>query len=283
MLVVCATVFYSCDSDGEGPGDEGTTSETAIIGKWEISNGGNTRAEGTTEYGSFEFTADNKYIITQPTTTTSGEKALLVIFGDYVTGSSKDNELTLDLKEFGVITIAVNKTSATITVNGVTYVAVKAKEVDASDNTKKLCYTWKLDKSYQLWHQDDGKKEEETLPGEGETITFTNNGTYMISYQLTAEEIKYGETPYEYGTWKWVDSDIIEITYEIISDEDYVGPIEPEPINPVTKSNNSEEPTIGKSRYTITELTSNKLTMEEICSFDPEQDPDDKYIMWLSK
>lgn len=46
-------------------------------------------------------------------------------------------ETTLNLKEFGTIKISINNTSASITIDGVVYVAVKASDVNLSDNTKK--------------------------------------------------------------------------------------------------------------------------------------------------
>lgn len=278
MLVVCATAFYSCDSDGEGPGDEGTTTESSIIGKWEVTDGGNTRAVGDAKYGSFEFTADNKYIITQPAVTTSGEKYMLVIFGDYAVGNNESNDLTLNLKEFGTIKISINKTSASITIDGVVYVAVKATGMDLTDNTKKLIGTWKLDKSYDLWTDSSGKQEE-TTPGNGETITFTDNGTYMFyDPNITEEDMKEGLPQYDYGTWKWVTSDIIEITYTWYEwSSSSVAPGE-EPKEPEVTTG------IGTSRYTVTELTDNKFTMDVIASFEPDYyEPDDKSTMWFSK
>lgn len=203
MLVVCATAFHSCDSDGEGPGDEGTTSESAIIGKWEVSDGGNTRASGDTKYGSFEFTADNKYIITQPAVTTSGEKYMLVIFGDYVVGNNESNDFTLNLKEFGIIKISINKTSASITIDGVVYVAVKAKEVDTSDKTKLLCGTWKES------HYIDAEGNREDNDDDGYQLVFTESGTYYFRETEPEEETGFYV---DYGIWEFVGDNKIMIS-----------------------------------------------------------------------
>lgn len=193
MLVVCAMGFYSCSSDdGES---ETPPTESSIVGKWDVQS--NTRAAGDAKYGSFEFTADNKYIITQPAVATNGDKYMLVIFGDYVVGNTESNDFTLNLKEFGTIKISINKTSASITIDDVIYVAVKSKDLDLSDSDKKLIGTWKITSKY-------GSEDDSQITDEG-TWAFTSAGTYVIASPD-------GEV--ENGTWSMKSNNVVSVTYQ---------------------------------------------------------------------
>lgn len=194
MLVVCAMGFYSCSSDEGEPEKE--TGESSIVGKWDVQS--NTRAAGDTKYGSFEFTADNKYIITQPAVATNGDKYMLVIFGDYNATGGENNEFTLNLKEFGTIIIAITKNTASITIDGVVYVAVKAPEKEQVD--KKLIGTWKVKSKFD---------DEPDFTDDG-TITFTTAGTYLTSYI----DDETGKLQTDNGTWSWKSNDVINISYE---------------------------------------------------------------------
>lgn len=193
MLVVCAMGFYSCSSDDGEP--ETPPTESSIVGKWDVQS--NTRAAGDAKYGSFEFTADNKYIITQPAIATNGDKYMLVIFGDYNATGGENNEFTLNLKEFGTIKIAITKNTASITIDGVVYVAVKAPEVQSTDKTKLLCNTWKES------HSIDAEGNREDNDDENYRVSFTESGTYY--FYETGFDI-------EYGTWEWTKDGNILIT-----------------------------------------------------------------------
>lgn len=195
MLVVCAMGFYSCSSD-DGEPETPPTGESSIVGKWDVQS--NTRAAGDAKYGSFEFTADNKYIITQPAVATNGDKYMLVIFGDYVVGNTESNDFTLNLKEFGTIKISITENHASITIDGVVYVAVKASDVNLSDSDKKLIGTWKITSKY-------GSEDDSQITDEG-TWTFTPAGTYVIASPD-------GEV--ENGTWSMKSNNVVSVTYQI--------------------------------------------------------------------
>ncbi|NDV57642.1 hypothetical protein D0T85_05935 [Bacteroides sp. 519] len=198
--------FYSCSSDDDDKtGTEGN--ESAIVGKWEVSN-------QNAAYGSFEFTSDKKYIITQRTTTPpngsrsvtrAGETYIIVIFGDYSSLSGTGNEYTLNLKEFGTIVINISGSGATITVNGETYDTNKAPEITTNKSkTELLCHEWKFDKSII---------NGEELPSEYSyyRLVFTETGTYYSEGTFREEPIESFST---YGAWEWVDSKTIKITQE---------------------------------------------------------------------
>lgn len=210
MLVVCAMGFSSCSSDdGES---ETPPTESSIVGKWDVSDT-KTRAAGDAKYGSFEFTADNKYIITQPAVATNGDKYMLVIFGDYNATGGENNEFTLNLKEFGTIKISITKNTASITIDGVVYVAVKAKDIDLTDNNKKLCGTWKVKSKY------DDEPEFEDFG----TMTFTSSGTYLGMF-INGDT---GELVPDNGTWYWKSDNVINVSitgYCTESNPDTIGP-----------------------------------------------------------
>jgi hypothetical protein len=200
--------FQSCskaDDDGDDSG------ESSFVGKWTVSN-------ESAEYGSFEFTSDKKYIITQRTTTppstrsasthftntrfastrsasTRSDVYIIIIFGDISSLTGSGNEYTLNLSEFGTITINIGSNgAATITVNGETYTTKKEKEVVASDKTEKSCHTWNLkhdeeDADYYIEH----------------TVTFSKSGTYLVYEKWKSGSEKY-EEDYAYGTWEWTNS-----------------------------------------------------------------------------
>ena len=211
--------FYSCDSD-DGPDDgggTGGTTQTALLGKYNLSDNDN--------YGSVEFTGNNKYIVTKFLDSASGLRSakssaetryIIVIFGDYTVNNnqSTENNYVVDLQQFGTITINIsNSGSIDVTINDgentYNYTADKGDEVTKFANeTKLLCNTWKLDKSI-----DDGYPDDVYL-GEGQTITFTNNGTYTIySPNLDEEDIAAGISNYSYGSWSWIDSKTIKVEF----------------------------------------------------------------------
>ena len=209
--------FYSCDSD-DGPDDgggTGGTTQTALLGKYNLSDNDN--------YGSVEFTGNNKYIVTKFLDSASGlrsakstaeTKYIIVIFGDYtVNNQSTENNYVVDLQQFGTITINISDSgNIDVTINDgentYNYTADKGDEVTKFANeTKLLCNTWNFDKSID---DDDG----EEYTDEGLTITFTNNGTYtMYKPNLDEGDIAMGMTNYAYGSWSWVDSKTIEIEH----------------------------------------------------------------------
>jgi len=202
MFAVCVSGFYSCSDDDDNGGDNGGNNQTkSIVGKWEVSN-------QNAEYGSFEFTGDNKYIITQrvssPLRSTSENPVyIIVIFGDYSTLNSTDNNYTLDLREFGTIVINISDSGATITVNGETYSTEKAETVTETDKTKLLCNTWK--ESHYIY--EDGFREDND--DDGYRLVFTTSGTYY--FQETDNEYE-GGFYVEYGTWEWTSDGNIRIT-----------------------------------------------------------------------
>lgn len=221
MLVVCAMGFYSCSSDEGEP--ETPPTESSIVGKWDVQS--NTRAAGDAKYGSFEFTADNKYIITQPAVATNGDKYFLVVFGDYVVGNTVSNDFTLNLKEFGTIKISITKNTASITIDGVVYVAVKAPEVDLTDNNKKFIGTWKVKSKYddELEFDDAG------------TMTFTSSGTYLGMF-INGDT---GKLEPDNGTWYWKSDNVINVSitsYWVSSTSGHYDPITGEYIPGKTES-----------------------------------------------
>jgi hypothetical protein len=207
-MLMCTLGFYSC-SDDDDPKLQ--TEKSSIIGKWEVSN-------QNAEYGSFEFTGDNKYIITQkvssPLRSTSENPVyIIVIFGDYSTimTGEVDGVLSygLDLKEFGMVDITINSSgTATITVNGETYSTEKAETVTETDKTKLLCHTW---------YEKDYEKEEYS-------ITFTTAGTYIF-YEADYNEStgKWDALEPLYGTWEWTSDGNIKMTDEF--DDEGTNPV----------------------------------------------------------
>ena len=205
--------FYSCSDDDSGDGGTGGTTQTALLGKYNLSDNDN--------YGSVEFTGDNKYVVTKfvdsanglSTKSTSETKYAIIIFGDYTVNNnqSAENNYVINLQQFGTITINIsNPGNIDVIINDgentYNYTADKAEAVELTDKTKLLCRTWNLDKGIE-----DGGEE---WIGEGETITFTNNGTYAIySPNLDEEDIAMGMSNYDCGSWSWVDSETIKVEY----------------------------------------------------------------------
>lgn len=240
MLVVCAMGFYSCSSDDGEP--ETPPTESSIVGKWDVQS--NTRAAGDAKYGSFEFTADNKYIITQPAVATNGDKYMLVIFGDYVVGNTESNDFTLNLKEFGTIKISITENHASITIDGVVYVAVKAAEVDLTENTKKLVGTWEITTQYAG----------ETEPVYDGTMTFTSAGTYLSRFISDPGTDNYD---IDNGTWSWKPNNILSVSYTVY----YASITEVGPNGEIIKPGESWVETEFDD-WKITELTDNKFVAE---------------------
>lgn len=231
MLSLCMVGFYSCGSD-DGPEDETPGDEKSIIGKWEVKNSGG-------EYGSFEFTGDKKYIIEQHVTKTRADNYIIIIFGDYNTINSEGNTYTLDLKQFGTITITIDNGNAEITVNGETYNTSKAKEVETTDKTKLLCHTWNVK-----------SEDDEGLIAQG-TMTFTTSGTYFMA----VNNVENVETNYDNGTWEWNDTNTLYVSYISYWESDNGG-------------ENSSGTEIGYDNWNIVKLTDKEFLME----FDDEGD-----------
>jgi hypothetical protein len=205
MLAVFSTFlsisFQSCTTEGpvdEPSGQDGLNSP--VVGKWTVSN-------QNAGYGSFEFTVDKKYIISQRVSTppsaglasvrsASETVYIVIIFGDIASLSNSGNEYTLDLSEFGVITLHIDPAqgTATVTVKGETCTAAKEKEMTASATLDLLCHTWN---NYEM---DDDDDDDEGL------ITFTKSGTVLIDY--------IDEEPLQ-GTFKLLSSNKIQITVTV--------------------------------------------------------------------
>ena len=197
MLVVCTFVFYSCDPDDEEdpylPGDERN-----LIGKWDVSN-------KNAEYTSFEFTEDKNFIITRHVDATrpSWEPRLFIFF-DYSITNVKGNKFTLKLEMpgvfftgFGTPVIDIAGRSATITVGDETYNASKAKNIEATDETKLLCHTWNF------------RAEDETGVYMTGVVIFTTVGVY--STEDTASSQSKLPAFQNRGVWKFVDSNTINM------------------------------------------------------------------------
>jgi hypothetical protein len=195
--------FVSCSDDEV---TEDNAANSSIVGKWEVGDSG-------AEYGSFEFTNDSKYIITQRVSSPpAGARSLraatadqqpvyiIIIFGDYSQLNNNGNLFELDLKEFGTIsaTLGDDGKSITIIVNGETYTASKTAEMPSNDKTDLLCHTWKfkeceiieslVPKDEKEWliseYGSDWKAKEEKEWNDfykGVTMTFTKAGTYFVS------------------------------------------------------------------------------------------------------
>ncbi|MDR1372723.1 MAG: hypothetical protein LBJ17_06330 [Dysgonamonadaceae bacterium] len=208
-LFVSAT-FVSCEKEsGDDDNNTSPTGNSALVGKWEVGDSG-------AEYGSFEFTNDSKYIITQRVSSppagarslraaTDGQQPvyIIIIFGDYSQLNNTGNLFELDLKEFGTISITLGNDgkSITVIVNGETYTASKTEEIPSTSNDKTdlLCHTWEF-KEYTIiedlfpedekeWLiREDGNEwkikyeQEINAYGKGTTVTFTKAGTYFVSY-----------------------------------------------------------------------------------------------------
>jgi hypothetical protein len=205
--------FQSCSKDNGG--DSG---ESSFVGKWTVSN-------PNAEYGSFEFTNDQKYIITQRTTTpptrsantrfantrsasTRSDVYIIVVFGDISSLTGSGNEYTLNLSEFGTITIHIGSNgTATVTVNGKTYTTEKAKEFEVSDKTELLCHRW----NYVI--PEDEK--EYTIE---EVVTFSKSGTLYVygkrysSYDELGNYDRNGVVEASgYTTWRWYNKEQTKI------------------------------------------------------------------------
>ena len=254
--------FYSCSED-DGPNDgggTGGTTQTALLGKYNLSDNDN--------YGSVEFTGDNKYIVTKFLDSASGLRSakssaetryIIVIFGDYtVSNQSTENNYVIDLQQFGTITINISGSgNIDVTINDgentYNYTADKADEVTKFANeTKLLCNTWKLDKAIS----DDG----EEYTAEGQTLTFTSNGTFTVyTPNLDEWDIAAGITNYDYGTWSWIDSKTIKVEYTSYSSD--------------TDENTGKETYYSEQVTGILEVV--KLTEKEFVYYAPDdEDPE---------
>jgi hypothetical protein len=202
------TGFNSCVNK-EVP-DEPKPDENVLSGKWEVS-------DKTASYGSFEFTGDNKYIITQclvalpeslsgviAATTDRAQVHVLIHYGDYSALNNGENTYALELSEMGTITITVSGDEATITINGESYAVNKAKPIDDSEKTERLCHTWNY-----------------TQSGEGVDLldsgylTFTPNGTVLGKSNESVTVLG--------AVWEWTKDGKIKITHT-----DYVVTIFPD-------------------------------------------------------
>jgi hypothetical protein len=216
IMLAVLTVFMpfglqSCSKDDDGGGD---TDESSVIGKWTV-------ADPNAAYGSFEFTNDKKYIITQRTTTpparsakvrASGTVYIVIIFGDISSLKGSGNEYTLDLKEFGAITIRIDpaRGTATVTVNGETYTTTKEEEIEVTDRTELLCHTWNVK------YDEDDEDYDEMIE---HTVTFSKSGTYLVwmkYYSDLFNGVGDPESIYESamtGEWHWTDNTQTAITH----------------------------------------------------------------------
>jgi hypothetical protein len=250
MLAVFSTFmsisFQSCTTE-ELVGDLSGKNEldSPLFGKWTVGN-------QDAEYGSFEFTADKKYIITQRTTTPSPRSASLrasetvyvvIIFGDIASLSSSGNEYTLNLSEFGTITITIDpaKGTATVTVNGETYTAAKEKEIEGADSTTLdlLCHTWNFEANAGAGDDESSGR-----------FTFTKSGTYLAS----GVELSTGEEFHEQNTFKLLSSTEIQLASRAVS-----------------ISNSNCEITI-EEREETTDFTIKKLTESECILYREEEE-----------
>jgi hypothetical protein len=194
LAILSAFMSISFQSCSKADDDGGDPDASSFIGKWTVAN------PSDNGYGSFEFTGDKKYIITQRTTTPPSTRSvstrasetvyIIIIFGDISSLNGSGNEYTLNLSEFGTITINIGSNgTATVTVNGETYTTEKEQEIVASDKTELLCHTWNIkhdeDADYYIEH----------------TVTFSKSGTYLV-YIKDVYASNVGEE-YGYGTWEW--------------------------------------------------------------------------------
>ncbi|MDR1223565.1 MAG: hypothetical protein LBL07_11920 [Tannerella sp.] len=191
--------FNSCASSEETPDEQPEPEESILLGKWEVS-------DERAPFSSFEFTGDKKYIITQhlialpvPESGLRAAKAdgqqdyIIVSFGDY-SAVHEGNTYTLELSEFGTITIEISGSSdATVTVNSETFTVNKAEPIDTSEKTELLCHTW----NYTL------SGEGADLLGSG-SMTFTPAGTAL---DKSNESGAIGE-----AAWEWTKDGKIKTT-----------------------------------------------------------------------
>jgi hypothetical protein len=205
--------FQSCSKDDDDDGGGGDPIDVSVVGKWTVD-------DPNGDYGSFEFTEDSKYIITQRTTTPPARSAsvrapetvyIIILFGDISSLKGSDNEYTIDLKDFGLIKFYIDPKNGTATVmaKGETYTTKKEKEVEASDSdrTELLCHTWKVKLT-----PEDGLIEK--------TVTFSKSGTYLIYEKYLNPWDENGnyvpnriEETASYVTWEWHDKEQVEIYY----------------------------------------------------------------------
>jgi hypothetical protein len=226
-MLASLIVFSTCTQveviNPENPGDE-----NLLLGKWEISDQNAT-------YGSFEFTSDKKYIVTQRVTELPGTKSsnvlstradnnqnnnvyIIIIFGDYTSLQQDGNSYTLDLKEFGTIIITIKDGDATITVNGEIYIGNKTEPVDISERTELLCHTWSV-KQYKHIYEDGSFKYKDN--DDIESVTFTKDGT-VFTDELSKKDINEYEPDSDehfiisisdnFGTWEWAKNGKIKLT-----------------------------------------------------------------------
>jgi hypothetical protein len=216
VFSTCTQVEVIDFGDTENTGDE-----NLILGKWEVSDKNAT-------YGSFEFTSDKKYIVTQRVTELPGTKSIttraednpvyiIVIFGDYTSLQQDGNTYTLDLQEFGTIIITIKDGEATITINGETYIGNKTEPIDISERTELLCHTWSAQQSKTIYKDGSFEYNDD---GNIESITFTKDGTYVC--KPSDDWINETGSEIEFGTWEWIKGGKIKIGgtvyYTTISD-----------------------------------------------------------------
>jgi hypothetical protein len=215
MLAVFSTFmsisFQSCTKEELlDDSDEQNELNLPVVGKWTVGN-------QDAEYGSFEFTVDKKYIISQRVSTPPSRSAtmrstpetvyIIIIFGDIASLSNSGNEYTLNLSEFGTITIRINpeQGTATVTVNGETYTVTKEKEMAGTTTLDLLCHTWNFE-GYN--GEYEGDESDDYVSG---TLTFTKSGTYLIS---GIDED--GREVHEQNTFKLLSSNKIRLTIRVI-------------------------------------------------------------------
>lgn len=248
--------FSSCSKDNDPKPEE----ESIIIGKWDVQN-------TNTTYGSFEFTNDKKYIIMQRTTSSSqgqstgaktvhsevasqsfprgmffstGTKVVrsevasqptyTIIFGDYSILSNDNSTITLNLSDFGTLSITTNPNvrEATITVKGETYTVSKAEEMPSNDKTDLLCHTWAFsryeimenlvsEESKQFYIRTYGEnwknelEQEQNAEYKGMTVIFTKAGTYFIN---NPNDDYFNGSVASYWKWENIAEGIINYRHE---------------------------------------------------------------------
>lgn len=244
LLALAAGISFTMSSCGDDDDNKGNAPDPEVC---PISLSDNVRyviKEKDSNFESFEFTSDNKYIVTLYTTVESGsdskskirkessidEPKLMVIQGTYTLDG---NVYTLD--DFGKLSVIANdkgEVEKIVIISEDHSISLSAiaeyPSEKTSTATQNLCHEWNVD-SITYTHYVNGKVEKsgtgtiremkELFPEEFSefnplSITFTMNGTYLVNYLEDYPQI---------ARWRWTDSaqNAIQYCWEYDKDKTY--------------------------------------------------------------
>ena len=211
-FLLLSFVFIACDKNDEPKQSDKET----ITAKW--------NTNGTNGYESFEFFADETYMIVKSGEGRSSENST-TIFGTYQIDGN-----TITLSDFGKIVFSDLKDSSvtfTLTLNETTDGAItisleKQPTVSATSKTDLLCRAWIV--TSDVYIETNAETGEELYSDVWEnfdpdnwswwTWTFTKSGTY-IDREI---DVEYGHDFISWGNWIWKDNNENVILYRYYAD-----------------------------------------------------------------